>query len=91
MITDPIIELSRTAGRMAAGDLSQEIVIEGKTEIAALGAAINTMSSNLREMLGKIKQTGASLGDAHEDDDRRRPENEPGGAGASRRRRSRRP
>jgi methyl-accepting chemotaxis protein len=64
VITDPIIELSRTAGRMAAGDLSQEIVIEGKTEIATLGAAINTMSLNLREILGRIMQTGTSLGEA---------------------------
>jgi len=64
VITDPIIELSKTAGRMAAGDLSQEIVIEGKTEIAALGAAINTMSLNLREILGRIMQTGTSMGDA---------------------------
>ncbi len=64
VITDPIIELSRTAGRMAAGDLSQEIVIEGKTEIAVLGAAVNAMSLNLREILGRIMQTGASIGEA---------------------------
>ncbi len=63
-ITRPITEQAETASGMAAGDLSREINVTGETEIAALGAAINTMSFNLREMLGKIKQTGASLGEA---------------------------
>ena len=63
-ITKPLAQMSTTAAGMAAGDLSHEITVYGETEIAVLGAAINTMSSNLREMLGKIKQTGASLGEA---------------------------
>ncbi len=63
-ISRPITEMSTTAAGMAAGDLSRDIAARGETEIAALGAAINTMSSNLREMLGKIKQTGASLAEA---------------------------
>jgi methyl-accepting chemotaxis protein len=63
-ITRPITEQVETASGMAAGDLSREIKVSGETEIAALGAAINTMSSNLREMLGKIKQTGSNLDEA---------------------------
>jgi methyl-accepting chemotaxis protein len=63
-ITQPITDMSKTATLMAAGDLSREIAVTGETEIASLGSAINTMSSNLREMLGKTKQTGGSLGDA---------------------------
>jgi len=63
-ITQPITDMSKTAALMAAGDLSREIPVTGQTEIASLGSAINTMSSNLREMLGKTKQTGGSLGDA---------------------------
>jgi methyl-accepting chemotaxis protein len=63
-ISRPITEQAALAGSMAAGDLSREIAVHGETEIDALGAAINTMSSNLRAMLGKIKQTGASLGEA---------------------------
>ena len=63
-ITKPLAKMSTTAAGMAAGDLSHEIIIKGETEIAVLGGAINTMSSNLREMLGKIRQTGASLGEA---------------------------
>jgi len=63
-ISRPLTEMSQTAAGMAAGDLTREIRVSGETEIAALGSAINTMSSNLREMLGKIRQTGASLGEA---------------------------
>jgi len=63
-ITRPLTEMSQTAAGMAAGDLSREISVAGGTEITALSAAINTLSSNLREMLGKIRQTGASLGEA---------------------------
>jgi len=63
-ITEPIHEMAKTAGLMASGDLSREIPIKGKTEIDALGEAINTLSSNLRDVLGRIKQTGAGLGEA---------------------------
>jgi methyl-accepting chemotaxis protein len=63
-ITKPLAKMSTTAAGMAAGDLSHDVIIKGETEIAVLGAAINTMSSNLREMLGNIRQTGASLGEA---------------------------
>jgi methyl-accepting chemotaxis protein len=63
-IARPIAEMSKTAGRMAAGDLAQEVVVRGETEIRDLGAAINTMSSNLREMLRKIRATGSGLNDA---------------------------
>ncbi len=63
-ITRPIAEMSKTASKMAAGDLSQEIIVKGRNEIADLGGAINTMSSNLREMLRKIATTGGSLAEA---------------------------
>ncbi len=62
-ITRPISEMSKTASIMAAGDLSREIPIKGRTEIDELGNAINTMSANLREMLGRIRATGAGLSD----------------------------
>jgi methyl-accepting chemotaxis protein len=64
VITRPITEMSQTASLMAAGDLSREVAVEGETEIARLGNAINLMSSNLREMLGKMKSTGAGLANA---------------------------
>jgi methyl-accepting chemotaxis protein len=63
-ITRPITEMSKIAGVMAAGDLSREIPVEGENEITDLGAAINTMSANLREMLSKIGATGAGMSEA---------------------------
>ena len=63
-IARPIAEMSKTAGKLAAGDLAHEIVVRGHNEIADLGGAINTMSSNLREMLRKIRATGVGLGEA---------------------------
>lgn len=63
-ITRPIEEQVSIASSMAAGDLSRDITLRGKTEISVLAGAINTMSFNFREMLGKIKQTGASLSEA---------------------------
>jgi len=63
-ITRPITTMAQTASLMAAGDLSKEITITGKSEIADLGGAINTMSANLREMLRKIRLTGAGLSEA---------------------------
>ena len=60
----PLSEMSETTSLMAAGDLSQEVPVKGKTEIDALAGAINAMSLNLREMLGKVRATGAGLKDA---------------------------
>jgi len=63
-ITSPIAEMLKTAKKMAAGDLSQEINTKGQSEIADLGGAINTLSSNLTDMLRKIRATGEGLGKA---------------------------
>jgi len=63
-ITDPLGEMAGTASLMAAGDLARNVTVSGKTEIAELGNAINTLSSSLREMLGRINQMTGSLGEA---------------------------
>ncbi len=64
-IAGPIRALSQTAARMAGGDLSREIGgVKGHGEITAMGKAINIMSLNLRDMIGRLQQTGASLGEA---------------------------
>lgn len=60
----PIAELATAAGRMAAGDLSNTIVVKGDREIAELGNAINKMSESLKEMLRQIRGTGADLDNA---------------------------
>ncbi|MHB8846532.1 MAG: methyl-accepting chemotaxis protein [Nitrospirota bacterium] len=63
-ITDPISDMAGTAARMAAGDLARQVVVSGRTEIAELGTAINTLSSSLREMLGRVNQMSGGLGEA---------------------------
>ncbi len=63
-ITGPVSSMAATASQMAAGDLSQRVAVEGRTEIAALGAAINGLSSSLREMLGRVNQTSEGLAEA---------------------------
>jgi methyl-accepting chemotaxis protein len=64
VITGPIQSMAETAARIAAGDLSAAVAVSGKTEIATLGRAINILSGNLREILGRIRQTGAGLNEA---------------------------
>jgi methyl-accepting chemotaxis protein len=63
-ITGPLADMAGSAGQMAAGDLTREVTVSGRTEIADLGAAINTMSYNLRDMLGRTSQMSTSLGEA---------------------------
>ncbi len=60
----PIVEMAKSASRMAAGDLSSTIEVKGKTEVTNLVNAINTMSANLKEMLRKIRTTCIGLNDA---------------------------
>jgi methyl-accepting chemotaxis protein len=63
-INNPLTDMSATAARMAAGDLTQRVATIGGTEIAQLGMAINSMSESLRETLGRVNQTTSGLADA---------------------------
>jgi methyl-accepting chemotaxis protein len=63
-IATPIMEMAKTASLMAAGDLTRVVPMTTENEIADLGGALNTMSSNLREMLRKIRATGEGLSEA---------------------------
>jgi len=63
-IAKPIGKLLQTARFIAGGDLSRNIPVLGKNEIADLAGAINAMASNLRETLRKISATGSGLSDA---------------------------
>ncbi|NNM67576.1 MAG: HAMP domain-containing protein, partial [Spirochaetales bacterium] len=48
-ITRPLIELSREAQRVQAGDLSARVMISSNDEVGLLGQAFNTMTAGLRE------------------------------------------
>ena len=60
----PIQEMVKTAGRMAAGDLSAAVEVKGRSELDKIGSALNTMSLSLKEMLRKIRATSTGLGGA---------------------------
>ncbi len=53
-ITNPIRTMEKAADRMASGDLSCDVKVEGRDELASLGNAINRMVANLKDMLSKI-------------------------------------
>jgi methyl-accepting chemotaxis protein len=60
-ITRPISLMEKTADRIASGDLTAEIDIKGKDEVAALGQAIGRMAFNLKDMLSKISGITGSV------------------------------
>jgi len=53
-ITRPIIKMEKAADKIASGDLTYIVSVEGNDEVASLGNAINRMSLNLKDMLSKI-------------------------------------
>lgn len=55
-ITKPILIIEKAADKMASGDLTYVIDIEGHDELASLGKAINRMALNLKDMLTKISR-----------------------------------
>jgi methyl-accepting chemotaxis protein len=60
-ITKPIVRIQSDASRIASGDLTTAVQIEGDDEIALLGNAINTLAGNLKGMLVEIHNVSASI------------------------------
>lgn len=56
--------LASTASGIGAGDLSLEARVEGTDEIAMLASTFNSMTGNLRRLLGTIAETANSLASA---------------------------
>jgi len=55
-IVEPIEDLAATAERVTAGDLSQKTSIKRVDEIGALGNAFDAMTSQLRNLIGRLEQ-----------------------------------
>lgn len=55
-ITDPIMEMEKTATQIASGDLTVQAKQIGKDEIATLSEKINDIAFNLKDMLLKMKK-----------------------------------
>jgi GAF domain-containing protein/HAMP domain-containing protein len=55
-ITRPLNNLGKTAERIASGDLNMTVQIEGNDEIGVLARSFNTMTTQLRNLIGDLEQ-----------------------------------
>ncbi len=60
----PVRELTLAAGRMAQGDLSQQVPVRGEDELAQLGRTFNQMAQSLRQAQNSRQAMTADI--AHE-------------------------
>jgi len=60
-ITRPIGVAAKLADAVAQGDLSHNMVVEGKDEIAHLMQALGTMNTNLGHVVGQVQQAADSI------------------------------
>ncbi|MEK4434421.1 MULTISPECIES: methyl-accepting chemotaxis protein [Paenibacillus] len=56
-VTKPIIQLVQHSKQISQGDLTAELQIKGKDEIAQLAASFQTMTHNLKEMISRALST----------------------------------
>ena len=56
----PLVKLTSTASRIAGGERLLEAEIGGALEIASLGIAFNSMTSQLRDMIGTLEERVAA-------------------------------
>ncbi|MBC7878434.1 MAG: GAF domain-containing protein [Anaerolineales bacterium] len=54
--TNPIIQLTRVAENISAGDLTQKANIGGNDEIGVLGRTFNNMTDQIQELVGNLEQ-----------------------------------
>lgn len=64
LVTRPLVRLSETAARVAAGDLSVELPPSGSGEVGYLTRAFSTLVTRLREREGQSELERLSLTDA---------------------------
>lgn len=55
-IATPLIDLSTVASDVAKGNLSSEAKVTGPAEVAQVATTFNTMTSQLRELIGSLEQ-----------------------------------
>jgi methyl-accepting chemotaxis protein len=61
-MTSDIKILVQSTGKVAAGELREQVPEKGVDEVQALARAFNAMAGNLRTVLAQIQETGASVG-----------------------------
>ena len=60
-LTRPIVAAVEVANRIAGGDLTAQIDIKGKGEVGALTRAIQTMTQDLRSLIGRVQKSSITL------------------------------
>ncbi|OLS59966.1 methyl-accepting chemotaxis protein [Pseudomonas putida] len=65
-ITRPLAGAVQAADRMAAGDLSQDLVVDRKDETGRLLGAMQNMTERLRSILGDVRSSADALSSASE-------------------------
>lgn len=63
-IVKPLIKLKENAQKLAEGDLTVQVEVKGKDEIAQLGTAFNKMSTSLRGLIRTVSGSATSVNDA---------------------------
>jgi GAF domain-containing protein/HAMP domain-containing protein len=55
-LAGPLLNLTETATRITGGETGLQAAIEGPTEVASLATAFNSMTAQLRELIGSLEQ-----------------------------------
>jgi len=66
LIVGPLMQTLRTAEYVAAGDLSQDVVVSRRDELGQLQASMQRMTVNLRELIGGIRDGVVQIASAAE-------------------------
>jgi methyl-accepting chemotaxis protein len=63
-VTQPLEQTASAAARMAEGDMSQAVVVEGRDEVADLQKALSAMQQNLARLVGEVRASTESIATA---------------------------
>ncbi|GIK38708.1 MAG: hypothetical protein BroJett011_25410 [Chloroflexota bacterium] len=59
-LTKPLLNLTQTATRLAAGEIGLQAATEGPAEVGQLASAFNAMTTQLRELIGSLEERVAA-------------------------------
>lgn len=66
-LTRPIMQLVKVTEAVAQGDLTSNWSIKSKNEIGALSTALQTMTTNLRDIISRLKDTSLHVASSSEE------------------------
>jgi methyl-accepting chemotaxis protein len=61
-VSRPVTRMMQVLGKIASGDLTQRVTVDGRDEIARLGDSVNQLTDGLRSVVSGIKQSAVALG-----------------------------